>query len=304
MKTKLVLLALVSTFSLQPSALLGQGSLTPPGAPAPTMKSLAQMEPRTPISTVPFTISVPGSYYLTTNVTVSSGDAITIATNNVTLDLNGFTISSTAASATGYGIRVNDGLRDLAILNGFIKGGVTNNAGTFNGPGFAYGIFYPITAPSNTRIVGVSVSGCLTYGIHLGQDASTVVESCTVRTVGTYGILASVIKSSTAVECGSSGMSGNQVSDSHGESVSGSGLGAVTAQNCYGRSYGGGIGLAANNAQNCYGRSDSSIGLRATDVAVGCTGYSVSGIGLQAYIANSCKVSLGTTNITFKYNMP
>jgi len=39
-----------------------QGSLTPPGAPAPTMKSLDQIEPRTPISSLPFTISSSGSY--------------------------------------------------------------------------------------------------------------------------------------------------------------------------------------------------------------------------------------------------
>jgi hypothetical protein len=46
------MLTLVSAFSLQPSALLyAQGSLTPPGAPAATMKTLAQIEPRTPINT-------------------------------------------------------------------------------------------------------------------------------------------------------------------------------------------------------------------------------------------------------------
>ena len=51
------------------------------------------------------TISQPGSYYLTHNLTVSSAAMrIDITTNGVTLDLNGFTISSTAASATGYGI--------------------------------------------------------------------------------------------------------------------------------------------------------------------------------------------------------
>ena len=98
MKTKIKLAALtliLSTINLPLSTIHAQGSLTPPGAPAPTMKSLAQIEPRTPISSAPFTISVPGSYYLTTNVTVSAGDAIIIAANNVTLDLNGFTISST-----------------------------------------------------------------------------------------------------------------------------------------------------------------------------------------------------------------
>ena len=32
---------------------MGQGSLTPPGAPGETMKTLAQVEPRTPISSLP-----------------------------------------------------------------------------------------------------------------------------------------------------------------------------------------------------------------------------------------------------------
>ncbi|HKI69298.1 MAG TPA: hypothetical protein VKA67_06905, partial [Verrucomicrobiae bacterium] len=113
-----------------------QGSLTPPGAPAPTMKTLNQIEARMPISSAPFTITQPGSYYLTTNVSVSGGNAITIATNGVTLDLNGFTISSTAASASGFGILLESGLQNIAILNGFIQGGVTNNgSGTYSGSG-------------------------------------------------------------------------------------------------------------------------------------------------------------------------
>ena len=53
MKTQLkvaTLMLLLSSFILHPSSLLAQGSLTPPGAPAPTMKTLAQIDPRTPIS--------------------------------------------------------------------------------------------------------------------------------------------------------------------------------------------------------------------------------------------------------------
>src|SRR5262245_25481316 len=98
MKTKSILstasVLLLCILNSHPSTAFAQGALTPPGAPAPTMKTLAQIEPRTPISSAPFTISSPGSYYLTTNVTVSTGDAITITVNNVTLDLNGFTIAS------------------------------------------------------------------------------------------------------------------------------------------------------------------------------------------------------------------
>ena len=93
MKTKLILLVLVSAFSLQPSALLAQGSLTPPGAPAPVMKTLDQINPRTPISTAPFTITNSGSYYLTTNLSGIAGtNGITVFANDVTIDLNGFAL--------------------------------------------------------------------------------------------------------------------------------------------------------------------------------------------------------------------
>src|ERR1043165_9796506 len=74
-----------------------QGSLTPPGAPAPTMKTLDQIEPRAPISSLPYTIASSGSYYLTTNLTaLSAVDGIVINADNVTLDLSGFTM-------TGFG---------------------------------------------------------------------------------------------------------------------------------------------------------------------------------------------------------
>jgi hypothetical protein len=43
-----ILCAVISSFLLLPSA-FPQGSLTPPGTPAPTMKTLEQIEPRTPV---------------------------------------------------------------------------------------------------------------------------------------------------------------------------------------------------------------------------------------------------------------
>src|SRR4030095_6606576 len=80
-----------STLNPQLSTALAQGPLTPPGAAAPTMKTLDQLEPRTPISTLPFTISSPGSYYVTSNLTGVAGQhGITINADNVTLDLGGF----------------------------------------------------------------------------------------------------------------------------------------------------------------------------------------------------------------------
>ena len=79
-----------SIMSISPA--LAQGDLTPPGAPAPTMKTLDQIEARTPISILPYTIDSSGSYYLTNNIS-TDGDGIIISSNNVSLDLNGFTIS-------------------------------------------------------------------------------------------------------------------------------------------------------------------------------------------------------------------
>src|SRR5215472_5508177 len=50
----------------------------------------------------PFTITQPGSYILTGNIVVSLGGGIEIASDNVTIDLNGFTISG-PVRCTGKG---------------------------------------------------------------------------------------------------------------------------------------------------------------------------------------------------------
>ena len=158
------------------------------------MKSLdqvyAKLDPRTAITNAAtgYTVNVPGSYYLTTNLTVSSGNGITIAANGVTLDLNGFTLSSPAASATGYGILLNGTLSDITIVNGHIRGGVTNNgSGVYGGSGFGYGIYYSGGLPANVVVSKVSVAGVLNTGIYLGSENSTVVEACMVTTAGGSG---------------------------------------------------------------------------------------------------------------------
>jgi hypothetical protein len=290
MKTSrcVIALAVVSSFVLVPAA-FSQGSLTPPGAPAPTMKTLDQVEARTPIDggAGAVTISNPGSYYLTGNITVSTGNAITIATSGVSLDLNGFTIKSTAASATGTGILINSALQNITIVNGFIQGGVTQSGGTYSGSGFNNGINYSGATPVNVLVVRVSVSGCLNNGIALGFNASAVVDSCTVRTVGNTGINASIVKTSSVLECGISGIQANRVSDCHAVTIGfGEGLNAPSAQNCYGSSNGG-TGLNAVTAQNCYGSSNSGTGLNSV-TAQNCYGFSTSNTGLYCNNAQNC----------------
>ncbi len=83
----------------------------------------------------PITISRAGSYKLTGNLTVPAGShGIEVTANNVTLDLNGFTISGagsctrddasqivTCVGGTGYGILAPNG-EHFALLNGSIRG--------------------------------------------------------------------------------------------------------------------------------------------------------------------------------------
>ena len=312
---KLTALALLlAAFNLQPSTAFAQGSLTPPGAPAPVMKSLdqvyAKLDARTAITNANSTyyITVPGSYYLTTNLTVNSANGISINASGVTLDLNGFTISSTSASAAYSGISVNaDGACDLAIFNGHIRSGVTNDGrGVYAGGGFACGItFDPGHSLTNVVVSKVTVFGVSVYGINLYLEtgSGTMVENCTVMTAGSAGITASIVKGSVASDCFTA-ISGDQVVDCRGSGTFNGIIASATAQNCYGRSSGNGFGLSAATAQNCNGTNSSTgTGLSAT-VAQNCFGSSASGVGINATIANSCWIGHGTTNITYNYNMP
>jgi len=134
MKTKSIIhlaaALLLATFGLQPSTVLAQGSLTPPGAPAPTMKSLNQIEPRIPIDALhtpgdvssAYIISNSGSYYLTTNLNNAIGKSymITIMANNVTVDLGGFSLLGN--STTFYGIAVPNFQTNVIVRNGFVSG--------------------------------------------------------------------------------------------------------------------------------------------------------------------------------------
>jgi hypothetical protein len=333
MKTKLTFaLAMMSVLDI---TLFAQGSLTPPGPPTNTMKTLdqldAKLETRAPISSAPFTITNSGSYYLTAKLTVPSGNAINIAASGVTVDLNGFTITSTSPSPSGYAIQLGGGNRNITILNGFIESGVTNNGlDVYSGSGFVAGVYPSGNVNYNVRVTGVSVRGCF-YGIILANGDSTIVESCTVHTVSMDGITADTIRNCVVFDCGGIAISGEQVSSCRGASTkAGNGIEAVTVHNSTGTSGSGrgvsanhlainslgvsfsGTGLFAFTAMNCHGTSyglgaiGTGIGLVSTNASF-CTGARYgdgSGTAIQAIIATGCIAVSGTNKIGTKYNMP
>jgi hypothetical protein len=93
------------------------GPLDPPGGPGSTD---GVRLPGTPISAAGFDITQPGSYYLTRNITGVGGDSgVSIAASNVTLDLNGFTLSG-APGAT-QGIVVTGTRSAVTVRNGIVR---------------------------------------------------------------------------------------------------------------------------------------------------------------------------------------
>lgn len=144
------------------------------------MKTLAQVEPRTPISALPFTISAPGSYYLTTNL-VATFNGITISTNDVTVDLMGFSITG---GRNGFGVTV-DGKPDAPCRNVVVRNGTIKNftlgmslINTQNG-------LFEYLAVSESGHTGISLNS---YSYGAGDCSGNRFANCGVSGNGGSGI--------------------------------------------------------------------------------------------------------------------
>ena len=186
----------LSIIALSTVASLAQGTLTPPGAPAPVMKTLSQIEPRTLISSLPVTLTNGGSYYLSNNLRgVSGGSGITIATNNVSIDLNGFALIGVPGSLKG--IVTGSTLNNITVRNGAISDWGGGGFDGFGAGPLRNGIIENLTVSSNGGY-GMIISGhCLIRGC-LSQSNTldgiscyySVVSDCVVKDNGGYGFTA------------------------------------------------------------------------------------------------------------------
>jgi hypothetical protein len=161
---------LLATLAIRPSALQAQGSLTPPGAPGPTMKSLDEIEPRTAITNLPMFITQSGSYYLASSFEQTfASDAITILTNNVTLDLRGFTIHQLGTNVGIVGIRMNNSTFNLPVKNGEIRNGTITgfNGAGINGMGLRDCLFEDLTITESLGGISVQAYGTAAAAVNV-----------------------------------------------------------------------------------------------------------------------------------------
>jgi hypothetical protein len=302
MKNSTILsLALLSSLT---AGAFAQGSLTPPaGPPVASMKTLDQVEARTSVQSLaaapPYNITQPGSYYLTGNITVASGDAITITSNDVSIDLNGFTIRSTQTGAASGGAIANPAvdIKRLTVRNGSIVSGGTTSNGTHTAAGFQYGIADGSKTITGSVVTDVRVVGVSRFGIYLDRDG--VVDRCTVSDCGDHGIYADIVNNCTVTGLAGNGIyAGAAVSNCRGDGYTGYGIQSVNASHCRGFAFIGTGISCTQNADNCTGESNSSIGLQCV-VATNCTAASTSGAGISATsVANSRGTSTSGVGIT------
>jgi hypothetical protein len=151
----------------------------------------------------PVTISQPGSYRLTGNLTLPdlNTTAIQIIANSVTLDLNGFSIIGPAVcpaacppAGTGTGIEATSGVSGI-----------------------------PPTGPRAIRVLNGSVRGVGLFGILLRGDDS-VVERVTANSNAGVGIVAGSVFQSTSTQNGCFGIIANIVRDSTSSENVGDGI--------------------------------------------------------------------------------
>ena len=205
MKTKSIFTTFALAILLPPltASLHAQGSLTPPaGPPVASMKTLDQVEARTPVTadncpgsaTAVYVISNPGSYYLTGSVTGQPGKtAIQINATSVTLDLNGFNLNAAVGSTKG--ITVTSQIGPVIIRNGILRNWPQQGIQCTNAIEFTIEdiTVYAVSGRGIDTLGGgtiqrVSVRGARDYGIYCDGAPQSAVRDCKVENITGSGV--------------------------------------------------------------------------------------------------------------------
>ncbi|MFG0275798.1 MAG: hypothetical protein ACF8QF_12160 [Phycisphaerales bacterium] len=261
--------------AIAPAPVALAGDLNPTGAPASTMKTLDEVEPRIPVGplTTPgdadsvYRITKSGSYYLTENLVGQVGKhGVEIAASDVTLDLMGFTLAGRAGTLTGiFSTRVN-----LTVHNGVVRDWV------------GWGV--DLSQGLNTRVSGLGVHSNDAGGVFLGQHS--VIEDCIARANLGDGLVVS-----------SEGLIVNCTADANTGFGIAAGVGSVIRQS---RASGGsGAGFLVNSglAVGCVAETNTGDGFFAFDsILRDCNASFNSGSGINATEDTSVLDSIASSN--------
>jgi hypothetical protein len=239
-------LAIIGALLLTVAAALASvtygGPLDPPAPLSSTDKTL--------ISSLPYTISTPGSYIVKSNLSCVCGGSppgITINASQVTLDLNGFSLSSTGS---GSAIEGTSALTNITIENGSLAA-------------WTQGITLPNA--QNVHVHGVTVDA-MTFGIYV--IGSGVIEDCSI-TGASVGV--------TAV--------GMTVSRCTAKSASLTGIGfeidKTTLTDCVVMGFGTGIKPNSSIVSGCVVTGVNTIGIQVSGLGAHVTNNTVKGSALN-----------------------
>ena len=133
----------------------------------------------TPISSVPYTISVGGTYILTNSLTYSGavGNAITVNASNVIIDLDGYQLFCSNSNNYAFGIYANN-VSNVSVKNGEIGG-------------FTFGVYLDYPGTGSNVNFGHLVDGLRFSNNEVGVlchiGGGSVVKNCQFNG-GYYGV--------------------------------------------------------------------------------------------------------------------
>ncbi|MEL7472530.1 MAG: hypothetical protein AAGK04_04370 [Planctomycetota bacterium] len=198
------------------------GPLTPPAGPvSATPKTLQSIEPRIELNatntpgdaSAVFVISQPGSYYLSDNIDIATNQSgVRIASNDVSLDLNGFALIGNGSG--GRGVTMGGvfpfNRENIIVRNGTARGWNTgiDVAFTINAVveniSAAQNVFDGVRGGAGTVITNCNSSANNDHGFVV--DAQAVITNC--QASGNQDAGFQVGAASTLVECVSRGNQG------------------------------------------------------------------------------------------------
>jgi len=175
------------------------GELDPPAPPGtPTMKSLAEIEPRRPIyaEMLPLIIQDAGSsWYLAENIQ-ATGAGITVSASDVTIDLMGLWLKG----YFGHGPAINaSNILGVTVHNGSIvgwdKGLVLNGRAVVTGVRVSNAQYNCVELLYDSQIIDSMAVGCGNHGIVVGTGS--LVRGCIATDNIENGIWAQSMESGT-----------------------------------------------------------------------------------------------------------